>query len=150
MYKPKDFLPAKYGSKATTKPMVSSPWNDLAKTPKIPDYERPAEMSPDHKLTELKAIDQQNQQTKTTPSAEAVTSKASLGKKPTLINQKLAGLLMVFFLVIGVFASYMLSKQNQDLRQKAYVPDEPSDPYPEGEICTNPDGCVIGWEIVEK
>jgi hypothetical protein len=172
MYKPKDFLPAKYrsqnptagftagtsddpaaNSSAVNKMPSDSPWSDLAKTPKVPEYRSQSQRDTEQKLaalktTELQAQHEQNQ--KDQRPVNANQARTLNNKKPGLINQKLAGLLMVFFLVIGVFASYLLSRQNQDLRQKAYIPDEPTDPYPEGEICTNPNGCVIGWEIVEK
>ena len=174
MYKPKDFLPAKYrsqnptaglaasgltastsddpaaNSSAVNKMPSDSPWSDLAKTPKVPEYRSQNQFDTEQKLAALKTTELQAQHEQSQKEQKPLNQTRTLNKKPGLINQKLAGLLMVFFLVIGVFASYLLSRQNQDLRQKAYVPDEPTDPYPEGEICTNPNGCVIGWEIVEK
>ena len=50
-------------------------------------------------------------------------------KKPFLVkknsNNNLASLFIVFFLLIGIFSSFLLSKQTQDNRQQAFV----GDPY---------------------
>lgn len=146
MYNPTDFIPAKY-KKNTDKVeglnddlknlkeansqdiKTDSPWSDLAKEPKTPEYRSDVildengiknELSALSKIDELKAISQ----------AQAVPV---IPKNKTGNKKKLTGLLVVFFLVIGVFSSYMLAKQNQDVRQQASVGSvcntDPSDPY---------------------
>ena len=71
--------------------------------------------------------------------------------KPLIIKRKnglkIAGILVILFLVVGIVASYMLSQENQDNRQQASEPTcDPLDPYcqngrcisgymPEGETC---------------
>lgn len=150
MYNPKDFIPAKYrkvtdqvGSSSDglgqTKDddKADSPWSDLAKEPSTPEYRSnvtlgengiKSEINASIKLDELKEISQEQQK----------PSSLNLKKKPSN-KKKLTGLLMVFFLVIGVFASYMLSKQNQDNRQQASV----GDPY---ECNPGDDDCICAYD----
>lgn len=138
MYNPKDFVPAKYkkitdkvsdssDDQKPSKVAIDSPWSDLAKEPQTPEYRSNVTLGEDgikneldasSKLEELKEISQEEQ-----------LAPSSLNLKKNSSNKKkLTGLLMVFFLVIGVFASYMLSKQNQDTRQQASGGEEP---YPD-------------------
>ncbi len=142
MYNPRDFIPTKYkknidkvsSSSDDEKPsesIIDSPWSDLAKEPQTPEYRSNItlsengiknELNASSKLEELKEISQEEQ----TPSSLNLKNKSSNKKK-------LTGLLMVFFLVIGGFASYMLSQQNQDNRQQASTGSE--DPYPTDNSC---------------
>lgn len=150
MYNPKDFIPAKYkkntdqvgdssnDAKIDTK--TNSPWSDLAKEPEIPEYRSSVtldesgiknKLDASHKIDELREISQ-----KQTSSINP--------KNKTKNTKKLTGLIMVFFLVIGVFASYFLTKQNQDLRQQAYVPCDTGDPY-----CGANGRCVSGYKMID-
>lgn len=165
MNNPRDFLPAKYKKKqvdtvddesikdrdtydsiyaaASNKNVYDSPWIDLAKEPKIPEYRNTNTLNLND--VDLKSNSEKGQigdlnSVKTGLSdvfGSSLTSQpAATPKKKS--NGKLAGLLVVFFLVIGVFSSYLLSKQNQDNRQQASV----SDPYEESSSIV---GCVSGY-----
>ena len=139
MTNPRDFLPAKYkknqmdsvDSKNDEK--TDSPWSDLAKEPKVPEYRSNLslddhgiknELDASSKLEELKDLTQREQLSNSLNLNAKVKN-----KKPG--HKQLAGLLVVFFLVIGVFSSYMLSRQNQDVRQQASsgTSCKPDDPY---------------------
>lgn len=127
MSNPRDFIPAKY--KKNQKDIVSdvvdnngvdSPWSDLAKTPKIPEYRNSEPTKP---------VTKNNDQINT-----KLVSSNNIQKKRS--ENKLAGILVVFFLVIGLASSYFLSKQSQDNRQKAFEPEcDTSDPYCSGGRC---------------
>lgn len=152
MYNPKDFIPAKYKKETKQNSNIlsnkldlktndsESPWSNLAKETKVPEYRSNLdlndgfiknELTATDKIAEL-AADSQKQQ------------KTFISKKKSVNGKKLTGLLVVFFLVIGVFASYILTKQNQDLRQQAYIPCDVGDPY-----CIGGNRCVSGYRLVD-
>ena len=167
MPNPRDFLPAKYkklldsvenlpvknhvsDAKVTERTSsknikTDSPWSDLAKEPKNPEYRSNLtldndgiknELTANDKIPELETVKQQQFTTPASPPQK----KASNSKK----SNKLAGLLVVFFLVIGVFTSYFLTKQNQDLRQQASTSCDAGDPY-----CGANGSCLSGYKMVD-
>ena len=152
MNNPRDFIPAKYKKSQIDKAedssdnfvkeseKINSPWSDLAKEPEIPEYRSDAILD-DEPLA--KAVE---------PSDETVSvqNPLSTNQKPSFqvkkkSNNKLAGLLIVFFLVIGVFSSYILSRQNQDNRQQASEACMEGDPY-----CNGTSGrCIAGYRVID-
>lgn len=67
-------------------------------------------------------------------------NKSSLVEKKSA--NKLAGLLMLAFLVVGILSSYILSKQNQDNRQQAS-----SNPYELAKTSKVTNSCDSGWYV---
>lgn len=141
MNDPRDFLPAKYKNGQSSKKEanvsdqskeeVSSPWKDLAKEPNVPEYRNDFSTPTDKKeqVIEMDSVPTNSVQdniVKTEPQNTDNENKNNFplktGKKTA---NKLVGLLVVFFLVVGVFSSYLLTKQNQDNRQQA----SGTDPY---------------------
>ncbi len=129
---PRDFLPAKYkkdlqeetdvvtdqNSTDLDVKQVNSLWSDLAKEPPVPQYRNISDTNPDKVVSpELTKIDQLADMQQNIDQNNLTGQNGFTSKKKA--NSKLAGLLVVFFLVIGVFASYMLSRQSQDNRQQA-------------------------------
>lgn len=157
MYNPRDFIPAKYKKNTDqignpsghvqpnltpTDTKTDSPWSDLAKEPEVPEYRSSLslddhgiknELNASDKLEELEALAQKEQ------FANNLNAKAK-NKKPG--RKQLTGLLIVFFLAIGVLSSYFLTKQNQDTRQQASI--DLSNPYPDENSSKNV-GCGSGW-----
>ena len=135
MNNPRDYLPAKYKRNTpigddfqndppkdsknsnSTSDLDNSPWSDLAKEPQVPSYRSSVaeEVESNEKSVDLTS-DLPNLDTKPedslNPTFPKVKSKAN--------NKKLAGLLVLFFLVVGVFSSYLLTQQSQDNRQQAH------------------------------
>lgn len=150
MNDPRDFLPAKYKknqaaedlseslvSKDNSLNKIDSPWSDLAKKSEVPEYRssniyNAIDSKTDDASTDLiSRLDDNVEPIKNTPN---FTPKNKSSKK-------LAGLLVVFFLVVGVFSSYLLSQQSQDNRQQASGSCDPIDPY-----CDEDGKCEAGHE----
>lgn len=160
MNNPRDFLPAKYKKNqknelkdlpvsieekedVKTEEIFDSPWSNLAKEPKIPDYKREIfqeEIAKDKDNQDFSATLNNNDSIET---EEKNTPKSAFVPKKKK-NLKLAGILVVLFLVVGVFSSYMLSQQSQDNRNQASGECPPADPY-----CNDPPSNVdpnrFGW-----
>ena len=131
MTDPRDFLPAKYNKTQKDKSVfpptdlkaenqsskIDSPWADLAKEPKIPTYRNAVDSSNNNNNDQVG--DEKNSTTAFSDKFLETTNQTSTFTPKRKSNSKLAGLLVVFFLVIGVFSSYLLTQQNQDGRQQA-------------------------------
>lgn len=169
MNDPRNFLPAKYkeaspvttgaaldsenivGDKDTKK--IDSPWSDLAKEPTVPQYQSHADENVNQEqtrvddLTKNESILDLNSQDSSKSSPLAMQKQeVSTNPPKNKNNSKMAGLLVVFFLIIGVFASYLLVKQNQDTRQQAAGVEVcgGGDPY-----CNGFSGyCISGYRLV--
>jgi hypothetical protein len=179
MYNPRDFLPAKY--KKTTQQIGNSvtdessqvkiqtqekdvhndsPWSDLASEPQVPTYRN--HLEPDRtNFTDQAEFDQKPAATQNQNLLEEVkklgsnqTVNAPLKpKNQTAKKKSLVGALAIFFLIVGVFASYLLTKQSQDTRQQAasIVCHPTEDPYCDSSTGRCQDGyyLVLGFCISE-
>jgi len=126
-----------------TEKIVSSPWSDLAKEPEVPEYRSAT-------VVEKKATGTANTVASSANHTDAFkdsqigakstgpSNTFNFKKKPKV--NKLAGMLMVLFLVIGVFASYLLTQQSQDTRQQAST----SDPYANVSCASGYFECNVG------
>lgn len=159
MSNPRDFLPAKYKKGDTSPPtneatindmdsnapmdgLNNTPWSELGKKQKFSDTNIGAPTIKNN------LIDEALVSTDVLP-AKKNNSGVLPSKPKQKTANKLSGLLVVFFLIIGVFASFILVKQNQDSRQQASVGQcFPGEPYCVNGRCQQgyfPDGgeCVF-------
>lgn len=147
MNNPRDFLPAKYkknqssedigdsfSAKDNSLDKIDSPWSDLAKKPEVPSYR--SVLPVERKVEEKDQTPVYSPMSDNLAKEEPVKNTFIPKKRP---NTKLAGLLVVFFLVIGLFSSYLLSEEGQDNRQQASSSCKAGTPYC---VCGN-SGCQI-------